>query len=55
MEMAITVMMALGIFVGIPAMIGLMTAGWFVYKEIRLRKEHLVQNADQTVEFEKAV
>jgi hypothetical protein len=53
MEMAITVMMALGIFVGIPAAIGFATAGWFVYKEMKVRKAH-AQTANRAGEIKQA-
>ncbi len=38
MEMALTVLMVLGIFVGIPAVVGLTIAGMYIVKDNKVRK-----------------
>lgn len=54
MEMTMAVLTALGVFVGIPAVIGLTTVGWFWLKETEVRKTRFAEAAEKVAEFEKA-
>ncbi|MFC1949943.1 hypothetical protein ACFLW0_07225 [Chloroflexota bacterium] len=50
MELALAVMMVLGIFVAIPALFGFGTAGVFLLKDRRVRKAERARTLDKAAE-----
>ncbi len=51
MEMALTVLMALGIFAGIPAVVGLTIAGMYIVKDNKVLKAQHAKALEAAVEI----